>query len=171
LTELIADAYVYFTANSHKSCVGQTLRTGLPACSEVPAIVKDANKMNSTIICCVTLCSLVEDYQRFGGKNCLHVQSRRLNQAKRQQGASQWLPVCLLGVTLRTWGWRQTFLRKYALPDHTASHPRRILLLIIIAHKNFKYSTYEYKMDDVYTYFCIVHAFGIFVTSIVHPEE
>jgi hypothetical protein len=50
-------------------------------------VLKQPRPMKSTSFYYVTLCGLVEVYERFGGTNCLHLQSRRVNPALNKEAA------------------------------------------------------------------------------------
>jgi hypothetical protein len=89
--------------------------------------------MKCTILWDVTLCSLIEVSQHFGGTYYLHLQS--VNRARNQEySCCLRLAGCLLGLLFDSEYGGSTFLRnvRELVPDFTASHPRRLLSPLII---------------------------------------
>jgi hypothetical protein len=64
------------------------------------------------VLCCFDMmpCSLVGVHSRFGGTNCLHLQVRRVSQARNQQEAAFLISCCLLDLLLdpNVWALRQS---------------------------------------------------------------
>jgi hypothetical protein len=93
--------------------------------------------MKTTVFQNMNLCSLVEGCRRFGGKDCLHLQDQRVNQAGSNQiegliygpGIHQFLSTCcLLGLLFDLEDGRSTPLRNIGklLSDYMAKHSRTL---------------------------------------------
>lgn len=54
--------------------------------------------MEVTAFLDIMLCSVVKVYQRFSGKNCLHLQGRRVNRESKQQASVSLLDCLLVGL-------------------------------------------------------------------------
>jgi hypothetical protein len=92
-------------------------------------------------------CSSVEVHRRFGGTCGLHLQGRRVSQARNQQDAGGKKSWFLAWLTLLSWRWRRYFplKRGWTSPDLHSIITQKTILFIVTAVRTSNPTTCRYN--------------------------